>query len=83
MIEVFKIKDPYYEQYSSGLRNGFVSKSKKGKTWNSIGALKNHIKAAQLYDKKAFELFYDNWIILKLSENGIEQIGIVKDFKSN
>lgn len=81
MIEVFKIKDPYYERYSSGLRNRFVSKSKKGKTWSSIGALKSHIKIAQLYDSKAFELFYDDWLILKISENGVEQIGLVKDFK--
>jgi hypothetical protein len=83
MIEVFKIKDPYYERFSSGLKNGFVSKSKKGKTWSSIGALKNHIKAALLYDYKAFELFYDNWVVLKLSENGVEQVGLVKDFKQN
>jgi hypothetical protein len=81
MIEVYKIKDPDYEYYSSGLKKGFVCKSKRGKTWNSTSAFKSHIKAALLYDYKAFELFYDNWVVLKLSGNGVEQIGIVKDFK--
>ncbi len=80
-MEVYKIKDPDYEYYSSGLRNGFVTKSKKGKTWSCLGHLKSHLSAVQTFDRKAFELFYDNWLVLKLSENGIEQIGIVKDFR--
>ena len=81
MIELYIIKDPYYERYSSGLKNRFVRKTKKGKTWNTLSALKSHLSMVQRFDKKAFELFYDNWLVLKISENGVEQIGLVKDFK--
>jgi len=80
-IEVYKIKNPFYEQYSSGLRNGYIQKTKKGKTWSTLRALKNHLTMAQRWDGKAFELFYNDWIVLKITENGVEQIGLVKDFK--
>jgi hypothetical protein len=80
MIECYKIKDPDYEQYSSGLRNGYLHKSKRGKVWTSIGAIKNHIIAVSKWDSIAFN-FYDNWLIIKISNNGIEEIGKVKDFK--
>lgn len=81
MIEVYKIKDPDYEYYSSGLRNGYLHKSKKGKTWSTLGAIKSHLTAVGKWDSKAFELFYDKWLVIKISENGIEVIGTIKDFK--
>jgi len=32
-------------------------------------------------DRKSFELFYDSWIIIKITENGIENLGTVKEFR--
>lgn len=81
LFEFYKITDPYNVQYSSGLKNGYIQKTKKGKTWNSIGALKSHLSATERFDKKAFELFYDDWVVLKITENGIANIGTVKDFR--
>lgn len=80
MIECYKIKDPDYDQYSSGLRNGWLHKSRKGKTWNSLGAIKSHLSAVNKWDKFAFS-YYDNWIVLKISENGIEKVGLIKDYR--
>jgi hypothetical protein len=59
-----------------------LQKSKKGKTWNTLGQMKSHIRAVEWFDEKVFELFYDNWLVLKITENGIEEIGKVKDFRS-
>ena len=82
MYEFYKIKHPYHEQFSAGLRHGYIQKSKKGKTWNSIGALKSHLTMAKrFYDEDAFELFYDEWLVIKITENGIENLGTVKDLK--
>ena len=81
MYEFYKIKDPDFEYYSSGLRNGWVQKSKKGKTWNALGHVKSHLKQVQNHDSKAFELFYDKWLVIRITENGVEILGTVKDFK--
>jgi hypothetical protein len=59
--------------------DGYI-KVKKGKTWNSIGSIKSHLSAVAKWDKFAFS-FYDNWQIIKISENGIEIIGVIKDLK--
>jgi hypothetical protein len=80
MIECYKIKDPDYEYYSSGLRNGYLHKSKKGKTWSTLGAIKSHLTAVSKWDSIAFT-YYDKWIVIKMSQDGIEIIGTVKDFK--
>jgi len=83
MYEFYKIKDPNTEQHSAGLKSHYIQKSKKGRTWNSIGALKSHLTATQKFDKKEFDLFYKDWLVIKITENGIEELGTVKDFNSN
>jgi len=79
MFELYKIKNPNEEQYSSGLRHGYIQKTKKGKTWNTLGALRSHLTMARRWDRRSFP-DYDNWIVLKITENGVEQVGIVKDY---
>jgi len=83
MLEFYKIKSPFDgdEQYSSGLRNGYIHKSKKGKTWNSIGHVKSHLSMTQRFDSKAFELFYDSWLIVRITLEGMEDLGTVKEFR--
>lgn len=81
MLEFYKIKDPDFEYYSSSLRNGRVQKTKKGKTWSSIGHVKSHLSMTQKVDKRAFELFYDSWIVIRITENGIENLGTVREFR--
>jgi len=81
MLEFYKIKSPFDEQYSSGLRHGYIHKSKKGKTWNSIGHVKSHLSMVQRMDSKAFDLFYDTWLVIKITENGIENLGKVREFR--
>jgi hypothetical protein len=83
MYEFYKIKSPYDKQYSSGMKNGYIHKSKKGKTWNTLGALKSHLTTTKRWDEKAFELFYNNWLIIKITENGVETLGKVKDFRKD
>jgi|GEM_PF-6158116 len=82
MYEFYKIKYPYDNLFSTGLRNGYIQKSKKGKTFNSIGALKSHLTMTKKFDNGAFELFYNEWLVIKITENGIEELGKVKDFTS-
>ncbi len=82
MYEFYKIKHPFYEQYSAGLKRGYIHKSKKGKTWNSIGAIRNHFTAVKVWDKDCFDLFYDNWLVIKITENGIETLGTVKEMRN-
>jgi hypothetical protein len=82
MIELYKIKNPYNDdQYGAGVKNSRCVYSKKGKTWNSLSSLKSHLAAVQRWDKRAFETFYNNWLVIKITENGIETIGTVKDFR--
>jgi len=83
MLEFYKIKSPFDgdEQYSSGLRNGYIHKSKKGKTWNSIGHVKSHLSMTQRIDEKAFDLFYDSWIVVRITLEGMEDLGTVKEFR--
>lgn len=79
MFEFYKIKNPNKEEYSAGLRHGYIQATKKGKTWESLGYVKSHILAATCYDEKAFA-WYGDWIILKITPEGIVVIGTVKDF---
>jgi hypothetical protein len=81
MIELYKIKDPNNELYSAGLTHGYLHKTKRGKTWNSLSTLKSHLVAVEKWDKEVFQQYYDNWLVLKITDNGMEVIGTVKDFK--
>jgi hypothetical protein len=47
MLELYKIKNPNDEQYSAGVKHGYLQKSKKGKTWNTLGQMKSHIRAVE------------------------------------
>lgn len=78
-MEIYKIKHPTEEKYSSGVRYQSLAWSKKGKTWNSIGFIKSHLQAVKKFDRRAF-VWYKDWLVLKLSKNGIEEIGKVKDY---
>lgn len=83
MFEFYKIKNPNEDRYSAGLRHGYIHDSKKGKTWSSLGHIKSHLTQVQRWDKRAFEgvTRYDDWIVLKITPNGVEEIGTVKDFR--
>lgn len=79
MLEVYKIKHPTEDKYSSGVQYHRLAWSKRGKAWNSIGSLKNHLNAVWRFDRKAFE-WYKDWSIIKIDENGYGNIGKVSDF---
>lgn len=80
MFEFYKIKNPDKDEFSSGVRNGRIQFSKRGKSWDTLGALKNHLNAAKKFDEETFNSFYINWLIIKITENSVETLDTVKSF---
>ena len=81
MYEFYKIKHPTEELYSSGLKYGSVQTTKKGKTWNALGHIKSHLIQVERHDPWSLKDFYNNWVVIKITENGVETLGTIKEFK--
>jgi len=79
-LEYFKIKDPNSDWYGSGVKFKRLVQSKEGKIWNKLNYLKAHLNQVEKLHPEALNN-YDNWDVIKYTDDGIIVIGKVKDFR--
>lgn len=74
-VKVYKVKDSNTNKYSTGgMTPGWTS---RGKVWNGLGAVKAHLRqfvSDAEYRKHYKNSIPDNWIVLEITDSGINEI---------